>query len=55
MKKYTVVEFQENWDEMIVRVENGESIEITNGESTAVMKPADAEIVRIYTEHNEGA
>ncbi len=32
MKKLTVEEFQENWDEMIVRVENGESIEITNGE-----------------------
>ena len=30
MKKVTVEEFQENWDEMIGRVEGGESIEITD-------------------------
>ena len=41
MQKYTVEEFQERWDEMISRVENGEHIGITNGKNTAVMIPAD--------------
>ena len=37
MEIYTVEEFQERWDEMIARVENGEHIGITNGKNTAVM------------------
>ena len=41
METYTVEEFQERWDEMITRVENGEHIAITNGKNTAVMIPAD--------------
>tara|TARA_R100001463_G_scaffold122931_1_gene179511 strand:+ start:52 stop:228 length:177 start_codon:yes stop_codon:yes gene_type:complete len=41
MEIYTVEEFQERWDEMITRVENGEHIGITNGKNTAVMMPAD--------------
>ena len=40
MKKVTVEEFQENWDEMIRKVEGGESIEITDGKGSAVMIPA---------------
>ena len=53
-KIYSVEEFQENWDEMISRVENGEHIGVTNGRNTAVMIPADDELVRLYTEHDEG-
>ena len=41
MEIYTVEEFQERWDEMITRVENGEHIGITNGTHTAGMIPAD--------------
>ena len=41
MEIYTIEEFQERWDEMISRVENGEHIGITNGTHTAVMIPAD--------------
>ena len=41
MEIYTVEEFQERWDEMIARVENGEHIGITNGKNTAVMMSAD--------------
>ena len=41
MEVYTVEEFQERWDEMIARVENGEHIGITNGKNTAVMMLAD--------------
>jgi len=54
MKVYSVEHWQENWDELIERVENGEHIGITNGENTAVMVPADDEIVKLYTEHDEG-
>ena len=36
------------------RVENGETIGVENKkEKKAVMVPADDEIIRIYTEHNE--
>tara|TARA_R100000734_G_C3301395_1_gene91984 strand:- start:102 stop:254 length:153 start_codon:yes stop_codon:yes gene_type:complete len=41
METYTIEEFQERWDEMISRVENGEHIAITNGKCTAVMISAD--------------
>ena len=41
MEIYTVEEFQERWDEMLARVEDGEHIGITNGKNTAVMMPAD--------------
>ena len=54
IKFYTVEEFQERWEEMITRVEHGESIAITNGKNTAVMMPADDELLRLYTEHEEG-
>jgi PHD/YefM family antitoxin component YafN of YafNO toxin-antitoxin module len=55
MKIYTVKEFQERWEEMIDRVENGESIGIINEKGqTAVMIPADEELIRMYTDHEEG-
>jgi len=38
------------------RVENGETIGIENENGNkAVMVPADEEIIRIYTDHNEGS
>jgi PHD/YefM family antitoxin component YafN of YafNO toxin-antitoxin module len=56
MEIYTVEEFQERWDEMIGRVENGESIGIINEKGqTAVMIPADEELIRMYTDHEEGS
>jgi PHD/YefM family antitoxin component YafN of YafNO toxin-antitoxin module len=56
MEIYTVQEFQERWEEMIERVENGERIGIIddNGHA-AVMVPADEELIRIYTDHEEGS
>ena len=48
-------EFQERWDEMIDRVEKGEHIGITNGTNTAVIIPADDELIRIHTELNNEA
>ena len=53
---YSVEEFQEKWEEMISRVENGEHIGIENENGNkAVMIPADDELIRIYTEHNEAS
>ena len=49
--------WQENWDDLIERVEKGEHIGIRNEESghTAVMVPADDEIIRIHRELNNDA
>jgi antitoxin (DNA-binding transcriptional repressor) of toxin-antitoxin stability system len=56
MEIYTVQEFQERWEEMIERVENGEQIGIINENGhVAVMVPADDELVRIHTELNNEA
>ena len=56
MEIYTVEEFQESWDEMISRVENGEHIGIVREDGTAaVMIPANDDFVRIHTELNNDA
>ena len=54
MHFYSVEYWQENWETLMERVENGETIgvENENGER-AVMVPADDEILKLYTEHNE--
>ena len=55
MQVYSVEHWQENWDELMDRVENGESIGVTNGKNTAIMMPADEELIRMYTDHEEGS
>lgn len=57
MEVYSVEYWQENWDELMGRVENGETIGIENKETgeRAVMIPADDELLRIYTEQNNEA
>ena len=56
MEVFTVEEFQERWDELMDRVEKGESIGIVNeGGQAAVMMPADEELIRIHTELNNEA
>ena len=54
MDFYSVEYWQEHWDSLITRVENGETIGIEgdNG-NRVVMVPADDELIRMYTEHNE--
>ena len=56
MEVFTVVEFQERFDELIGRVENGEYLGIMdeNGRAT-VMMPMDDDLIRIYTECNNEA
>ena len=53
MQVYTVEQFQERWEEMVERVENGEHIGITNGKNKCVMVPADDDLIRIHTDHND--
>ena len=53
MEFYTVEHWQENWEELVSRVQDGESIGVTNGRNRAIMMPADDELIRIYTEHDE--
>ena len=49
-------EFQEQFDELMERVENGEHIGIINDDGqAAVMMPADDELIRIHTELNNEA
>jgi len=51
---YTVEYWQENWDSLLERVENGEHIGIENEDGNrCVMVPADDELLSLYTEHNE--
>ena len=49
MKKLTLEQFHDNWDEMIGKVEEGEAIQITNGDSSAIMAPIEDEMYRIHT------
>ncbi len=56
MEIFTVQEFQENWDELIKRVEDGEHIGIINDSGAAcVMMSTDDALYKLYTEHEEGS
>ena len=56
MEKYTVEEFQEDFDTLLDRVENGESLIITSEYGDAVMIPyAEYDLIRIHTDHEEGS
>lgn len=59
MKKFTVEEFESDFDSLLERVENGESFMITSEYGDTVMIPysqykeAD-ELIRIHIDHEEG-
>ena len=54
MEIFTVKEWEENFDEMIERVENGERIGIIGEDGqAAVMVPANDDFFRIHIEHND--
>ena len=56
MDFYSVEYWQENWDSLITRVENGETIGIEGDDGNrAVMVPADDELIRIYRDLNNEA
>ena len=56
MEFYSVEHWQENWETLMDRVENGETIgvENDNGER-AVMMPMDDDIMSMYTTDNNEA
>jgi prevent-host-death family protein len=58
MQSFTVEEFQANFDNLLDRVEAGESFLITSEHGNAVIVPYSGnenvdDLVKIYTEHNE--
>ena len=56
MNFYSVEYWQEHWDDLLERVENGETIGIESEDGNrAVMIPADDELIRVYTEQNNEA
>jgi len=67
LEKFTVEEFQSDFDNLMNRVENGESFMVTSEHGNAVMIPynqvvqvfedtgVDQEVIRIHTDHEEGS
>ena len=56
MEIFTVEEYQERWDELMERVEKGETFGIvTEDGKAAVMMPADDELIRIHIDQNNDA
>ena len=56
MEVFTLKEWEEYFDELFSRVENGETIGIVKEDGpAAVMMPADDELIRIHTEENNDA
>ena len=57
MEIFTVKEFQDNWDELLERVEKGEHLGIVREDGkSAVMMSADDELLKMYRDNNnEGA
>ena len=55
---FTVQEWEERFDELFARVENGETIGVINdNDQVAVMMPADEveEMTKLYTVHDEAS
>jgi prevent-host-death family protein len=67
LESFTVEEFQKDFDDLMERVENGESFIIKDGENSAVIVPynetikyavesvVDDELIYIHTNHEEGS
>ena len=67
LESFTVEEFQSDFDNLIQRVENGESFIIHDEENSAVIVPynetikyaiestVDDELIHIHTDHEEGS
>jgi len=67
LQSFTVEEFQSDFDNLMQRVENGESFIIRDGDNSAVIVPynetikfaieslVDDELIHIHTDHEEGS
>lgn len=66
-EKFTIDEFQENFDELLTRVENGESFMITSDRGNVMIIPyndvieiledsdMDSDIIRMHTNHEDAS
>lgn len=53
-KEISIQEFENNFDNYLEKVENGETFVIKNNEGkTVIIKPSDEEIIRVHTQHND--
>jgi antitoxin (DNA-binding transcriptional repressor) of toxin-antitoxin stability system len=56
MEQFTIESFQQDFDNLLSRVENGEHIKIINEEGQiAVIVPVDDDFIKIHTDHEEGS
>lgn len=64
LQKFTAEEFQSDFDNLMNRVENGESFVIASEYGNAIIVPyrevvdiagLDEELIRIHTDHEEGS
>ena len=67
LESFTIEEFQSDFDNLMSRVENGESFIIKDGDNSAVIVPynetikyaiestVDDEMIRLHTDHEEGS
>ena len=56
MEVFSIEEWEDNFDELMERVEKGETIGIVREDGkAAVMMPADDELIQIHTEENNEA
>ncbi len=57
MEVFTLKEWEDNFDELFSRVENGETIGIVkeNGQAAVMMPAEEADFIRIHTEENNDA
>ena len=69
LPSFTIEEFQADFDNLMTKVENGESFIIRDGDSSAVIVPynetikyaidqkpvVDDELIRLHTDHEEGS
>ena len=67
LQSFTVQEFQSDFDNLMIRVEDGESFIIRDGDNSAVIVPynetikyaveslVDEELIHIHTDHEEGS
>tara|TARA_R100000030_G_scaffold16446_2_gene11037 strand:+ start:10154 stop:10330 length:177 start_codon:yes stop_codon:yes gene_type:complete len=57
MEVFTLKEWEDNFDNLFARVENGETIGIVreDGQAAVVMPADEADFIRIHTEENNDA
>jgi antitoxin (DNA-binding transcriptional repressor) of toxin-antitoxin stability system len=51
---YSTEEWESDFDELFSRVENGETIGITDGKTRAVFVPVDDDLVKHLRDHDDG-